>query len=222
MKEKIKVVFEYCRVNGISIFLMESASRFLSKVRAAFYRKMFLGRVGSIGPSPYIRGLRYIKMGSGFRCSRRLWLEALRPADASADPLIEVGNNVSLSDDVHISCISSIRIGNNALIGSRVYIGDHNHGNYSDVFGLASHCDSAPANRRLSSDGPLSIGENVWIGDGVVIIGPVSIGDGSVIAANSVVTSNIPAGSIAAGAPARTIKSYDRLTGVWRRTMRIK
>lgn len=63
-----------------------------------------------------------------------------------------------------------------------------------------------PLLRPLYSKGQVVIGKNVWIGDKVTILPGVSIGDGSVIAANSVVTKSIPPYSIAAGIPAKIIK----------------
>lgn len=217
MLRRIKVTYEYCTTNGLLIFFNEVFLRFFAKCRAIFYRRIFVADLGDIGTGAYIRGLRYIRIGSGFRSSRRLWLEALKSPDICFDPWVEIGDNVKLSDDVHISCIRLIQIGRNALIGSRVYISDHNHGNYSDVQGVASLPSTVPALRELSSNGPVIIGENVWIGDGVVVVGGVSIGDGAIVAANAVVTSDVPAGSIVAGAPARVVKFYDDSIGAWRR-----
>ena len=61
------------------------------------------------------------------------------------------------------------------------------------------------------------IQDNVWIGDNVVIVGPVTIGRGSIIGANSVVRGDIPDRTIAAGAPARAIKKFNDATGQWER-----
>ena len=56
---------------------------------------------------------------------------------------------------------------------------------------------------------PVTLGNNVWIGDGAKVCKGVTIGDNSVIGAGSIVTSDIPANSIAAGNPARVIKPLD-------------
>ena len=69
--------------------------------------------------------------------------------------------------------------------------------------------DIAPNYRPLYSKGPVIIEDNVWIGEGAMIMPNIHIGKGSIIAANSVVTSNIPAYSIAAGVPAKVIKSLN-------------
>ncbi|EBN0073378.1 acetyltransferase, partial [Salmonella enterica subsp. enterica serovar Virchow] len=53
---------------------------------------------------------------------------------------------------------------------------------------------------------PVKIGKNVWIGAGAVILPGVTVGDNSIIAANSVVNRNVPANSLYAGTPARFIK----------------
>lgn len=61
------------------------------------------------------------------------------------------------------------------------------------------------------------IGDDVWIGDNAVIIGPVSIGRGSIIGANSVVRRDVPDQTIAAGVPARPIKQFENATSQWER-----
>ena len=64
-----------------------------------------------------------------------------------------------------------------------------------------------PKNRPLKTKGGVTIGNNVWIGDKVVILSGVTIGDGAIIGANSVVTKNVERQSIVAGIPARTISN---------------
>lgn len=57
--------------------------------------------------------------------------------------------------------------------------------------------------------GPIKIGNNVFVGKGAIILPNVTIGDNCVIGAGSVVTKDIPANSVAAGLPARVIKTID-------------
>ena len=66
--------------------------------------------------------------------------------------------------------------------------------------------DISPIKRELSSKGGIVIGNNVWIGDKCTILSGVSIGDGCIIAANSVVTQNVPSYTVVAGVPAKIIK----------------
>jgi acetyltransferase-like isoleucine patch superfamily enzyme len=61
----------------------------------------------------------------------------------------------------------------------------------------------------FDSRGPTRVGDNVWCGVGVVITSGVTVGERAVIGANSVVTSDIPAFSVAAGAPARVLRTIE-------------
>lgn len=62
------------------------------------------------------------------------------------------------------------------------------------------------------------IGDDVWIGDNAVIVGPISIGRGAIVGANSVVRHDVPGRTIAAGVPARLIKQFNSETCRWERT----
>ena len=67
-----------------------------------------------------------------------------------------------------------------------------------------------PSERRAYIDAkPIVIEKSVWIAANVTIIGGVTIGENSVIAAGSVVTRDVPANSLAAGVPARVIRSIE-------------
>ena len=64
-----------------------------------------------------------------------------------------------------------------------------------------------PADRKIVSKGDVEIGENVWIGENACILSGVHIGKGCIIAANAVVTKDVPSFSLVAGVPAKVIKS---------------
>ena len=59
------------------------------------------------------------------------------------------------------------------------------------------------------------IGENVWVGDNLVIIGPATIGRGAIVSANSIVHGMVPSDTIVAGAPAKPIKIFNSKSGSW-------
>ena len=88
-----------------------------------------------------------------------------------------------MGNDVHIGVIGQLKIGNNVLVGSHIFISDHSHGklNKTDIKKVAIE-------RRLYSKGNIIIEDNVWIGEGCVILPNVKIGQNSVIGANTVVT----------------------------------
>lgn len=116
-------------------------------------------------------------------------------------PSIVIGNDCHLGYSNHITAINNITIGNNLLTGKWVTITDNSHGKTS-----LEDLSLPPAKRPLYSKGPVIIGDNVWIGDKATILPNVTIGNGAIIAANAVVTKDVPAYSVAAGNPAKIIK----------------
>jgi hypothetical protein len=95
----------------------------------------------------------------------------------------------SCNSGLQIVCANKISIGSNTFIGRDVWIRDNNGGHHIIQTGY-------------TNSAPVIIGDYVWIGSSVQIMKGVTIGDGAVIAANSVVTTNIPAHCLAAGNPA--------------------
>ena len=98
--------------------------------------------------------------------------------------------------------MQSVSIGDGTLLAGHVYISDNSHGKYKDE----NQClpSEIPID-RVHMVAPVKIGKYVWIGEGVVVMPGVEIGDGCVIGANSVVTKNIPANSVAVGSPCKVI-----------------
>jgi len=110
---------------------------------------------------------------------------------------IIIGKSVGISGAT-ISCSLSITIGNDSMIGSGVLITD------SDAHSI--HPELRNESKYAISK-PIVIKNNVFIGARSIILKGVTIGEGSVIGAGSVVTSNIPPLTIAAGNPAKIIGS---------------
>jgi acetyltransferase-like isoleucine patch superfamily enzyme len=105
---------------------------------------------------------------------------------------------------IHGSCIHAYKeiiIGRNVLIAANCQI--------FDCSGHELSMDN-PEERLKPSDRakPIYIGDNVWIGTGCIILGGVTIGDDSIVAAGSVVTKSVPSRCIAGGNPAQIIRQY--------------
>lgn len=162
------------------------------------------GKTSRIKPFfSYLRGAEYISIGSNCNIAAGVQLTAWdKYQDQVFTPEIVLGDNCSIGEDSHITAINSIRLGNNVLLGKKILITDNAHGASS-----ADLMDIAPNYRPLWSKGPIIIEDNVWIGEKSSIMPGVHIGKGTIIAANSVVTKDVPPYSVVAGVPADIIKS---------------
>ena len=158
-----------------------------------------------------LRGKQYISVGNNFTAGFNCRIDAFPPSSVSYK-IIKIGKNVQINDYVHIAAIEGVIIEDNVLIASKVFISDHNHGSYS-----GKDCDapdSIPFERKLVSK-KVVIKKNVWIGEFVTILPGVTIGEGSIIGSMSVVNKNIPARSIAVGAPAKVVKVFNDEKKIW-------
>lgn len=97
-----------------------------------------------------------------------------------------IGKNVFINDNSGIICRKNIRIGDNCLIGQNVYIYDNDH----------KYNENKIVNDQGFNCSDVSIGSNVWIGTGSIILRGVKIGDNSVIAAGSIVNKDVPQNAI--------------------------
>lgn len=109
---------------------------------------------------------------------------------------LEIGARSYIGQYSVICARDRIVIGTDSLIAEHVTIRDQDH-----TFGLG-----LTTGRAGFTTAPIQIGNNVWIGAKVTVTKGVTIGDNVVIGANSVVTRDIPANSVAVGAPARVIR----------------
>lgn len=110
---------------------------------------------------------------------------------------IVIGSNVFVNRFCSIISRARIEIGSDCLFGPNVGVYDHDHG-FDDP--------TQPIWMQKHTAAPISIGANVWIGANVVITAGARIEDGTVVAANSVVTGTLESGGVYAGAPARLLR----------------
>lgn len=161
-----------------------------------------------------ILGGKCVGVGASFYAGRGFKLVVTNPEPLAE--LVTIGDHVGLNEYVTIAAHDRVIIGDHVLIGSRVYLGNIGHGAYRGQ--RQSQPDSPPNGRPFSSSGALIIEANVWLGEGVIVPGGITIGHGSIVGAGAVVTKDVPPGVIVAGNPARIVKEYDREIGGWMST----
>lgn len=163
-------------------------------VRARFHR---VGRNLHATSLPYVRGHARVTVGDD--CSFGYF--SIRSGRFVDEPELIFGNSVSVAMKVVFVVNRRITIGDHVGISGRCWISDSD-GHPTDI------------DRRMRGEReltaadiqPLTIEDHVWIGHGSHILKGVTIGRGAVIAAGSVVTSDVPPGALAMGVPARIIK----------------
>jgi acetyltransferase-like isoleucine patch superfamily enzyme len=168
----------------------------------ARYKHRFraFGKHSILAPDLILLNPQHIIIGEGVSVLRHCVLETC--PNAGLHPSLVFGNGITIGEYSHITCAQRIEIGDGLLTGRYVLITDNSHGN-----SLADGSeDIAPLTRKVYSKGPVIIGKNVWICDKATILPNVRIGDGAIVAANAVVTKDVPAYAVVAGNPAKVVK----------------
>lgn len=132
----------------------------------------------------------------------------------------KIDNSFALFPPFYTDCGRNIHIGKNVFINAGckfqdqggIYIGDGALIGHNAVLATINHLEN-PKLRASMTFNPIHIGKNVWLGANVTVLPGITIGDGCIIAAGSVVTKDVPENMVAAGVPAKIIRevnSYDR------------
>jgi acetyltransferase-like isoleucine patch superfamily enzyme len=163
------------------------------------YLRTRLTMPGRFGAFPVFSGKIRFKLDGAASFGSKFDIEAplagvlIRVAPGAS---LTVGDNCSLASGVQLEAWHDIRIGNSVLIGA-----------FSTIFDDDRH-DIEPGGAARYR-GPLVIEDNVWMPHHVTVLPGVTIGEGSVIGAYSVVSRDVPPYSFAAGSPARVIRKLD-------------
>lgn len=182
--------------------------RYVKDVISSFQNNAIIGKNFRFGPNAWCanrnqKGKECIRIGNGTICRGIVSCENFGPAK------LTIGSEVYIGDDTLISCAEQITIADHVLIAHGVQIFDNDTHPImpSDrVRDWMIILGKEKGVRTNISTGPITISERVWIGFNSIIIKGITIGENSIIAAGSVVTSDVPPNVIAAGNPARVIK----------------
>lgn len=186
---------------------------FFGKLKVLFsflYTKLFHSKARLIRLPFDFRNGKFIDLGNGITTGIGCRLEAY---PSGGEIVMRFGDNVQMNDYVHITAMNEVRIGNNVLLASKIYISDCTHGSYAGDENDSSPL-SIPIDRNYSIKSVI-IEDNVWLGEFVSVLPGVTIGKGTIVGANSVVSKSLPANVIAVGAPAKPIKMYNFETERW-------
>jgi acetyltransferase-like isoleucine patch superfamily enzyme len=158
--------------------------KILTKV---LYRKAFLvlGEGTVIVRPLQLRGLARVAVGARCAIYEGVWLQAEPGAN------LTIGDDVYLGHDVHLHAIDDVTIGAGTMMADGVLVN------------AAMHL--LKENMHPAGTGQITIGAGCFIGQRTIVLGGVTIGDGATIGAGSVVTRDVPAGTTAAGVPARVL-----------------
>ena len=190
---------------------------FFSRVQRKFYLffsyffyKPFLKKSGKrlLIINPIILSAANIEIGDNFFLRNNGRLEAVdNYYGVKFYPLIVLGNNVSIEQNLHLTCAEFIKIGDNTAIANNVTITDIDHP-YLDISTIIEH--------QIIKTKAVSIGEGCKIFSNAVILQGVHLGCHTVVAANSVVKAGVyPNYCVIAGSPAKVIKKYNLITQLW-------
>jgi acetyltransferase-like isoleucine patch superfamily enzyme len=135
-----------------------------------------------------------IYLGKGVALDRGVVLQVIRTVP---EPRLEIGAGTYVNRGTYFDAHQELRVGKNCLIGPYCYLTDANHS-----FALGK-----PVASQTMRPEPVVIGNNVWIGAHCIVLPGVTIGDGAVIGAGSLVTHDIPAGMLAYGRPAQVVRA---------------
>ena len=136
-----------------------------------------------------------LELGEGTLLEPGVWITAPAPAR------IRIGAGTFLNMGVMVAAAELVEIGDHCMFANGCFVTDANH-RFDDP-------EQPVTWQGFTSKGPTRIGDNVWCGAHVVVTSGVTVGERCVIGANSVVTTDLPPFSIAAGAPARVLQTIE-------------
>jgi acetyltransferase-like isoleucine patch superfamily enzyme len=182
-------------VGSYRLFVRARAKAFSVLSAGAFAS---FGRRSMLEPPIRLVGEERITVGDDVYVGSGCWLQTLEGAGYAGE--LVVGDGTAIAGSCVLSAAVSVRLGRRVLLARNVYVSDHIHA-YDDP-------TRAVLDQGFERLEPVAIGDGAWLGQNVVVCPGVTIGTGAVVGANSVVTEDVPAYSLAVGAPARIVRRF--------------
>jgi acetyltransferase-like isoleucine patch superfamily enzyme len=180
-------------------------------LKAVLYYRYIFGSfgVGSILFKPLLlSNPKFIHVGEGVIVRQGVRMEVVLN-DHGQTPVMRIGNNVNIEQNVHLICHSRLLIGNNVSITGHCAIVDVTHP-YANV-----HDPIKIGGRILNEDSFVEIGDGSFLGFGALVLPNVRIGKYCIVGAHSVVTTDVPDYCVVAGNPAKVLRRYETVSGEW-------
>lgn len=185
----------------LSSLVNDVSMKFSRLVSQVYYRRVLrsFGAGSTLRRPILVRGGRWISIGARTLVRDGARLEAIhRPGQP--EPRLSIGNRVLIEQNAHIVCSSEVTIEDDVAIAAGCSIVDTTHP-------VPGSTDENVGFSILAGTSAVRIGAGSMLGVGVVVLADVTIGRNCLIGANSVVTRNIPDGSVAVGSPARVVRT---------------
>jgi acetyltransferase-like isoleucine patch superfamily enzyme len=183
-------------------------TRWRARRRVGAHRLAAFGRESVIVPPAVIHSPHRIEIGERVLVHRDAFFSVVEEHNGRRyEPRLRIGDRTSIGHGVWISCVGQIDIGAEVLAGHNILITDTFH-EYFDP-------DVSIARQPMGEPRPVRIGDGVHLGPNVAVLAGVTIGERSFVAANAVVTRDVPPNSVVVGNPARVIRRYDRERQAW-------
>ena len=180
----------------------QALRRRLANRRAGAHRFAAFGAGSTILSPATVLAPHRIEIGAGVVIFERASLSVVEEFRGRRhEPRLRIGDGTLVGRDAWFSCVGTIDVGRDVLIGHNVLIADSFH-EYEDVGTPVFHQPMAPPRDTRVGDGAV-------LGPGAAVLAGATIGAGAYVAANAVVAGEIPAHAVVAGNPAEVIRRWD-------------
>lgn len=183
--------------------MLETFLHYASAARLKAHTALVRARVAALGKGSFVHAPaslynpKVIAIGSGTVIREHAWLNGGRAqGDAVA---LKIGDGCYIGRFAHINAAAGVTIGDKVLIADRVYISDIDHEYRKPGLPVIG--------QGVCTKGPVVLKTGCWLGAGAVILSGVTVGRNAVVAANAVVTKDVPDFTVVGGVPAKVLKT---------------